>query len=97
VIKLVEWSTPAEKDLATYYEYLLKRGLLKNKAKLKNTIHLQCTHCNVIIHSSYSGEYVSCKCGKIGIDQTEFYTRMIGNKEDYLVVNNEDNDNAKTL
>lgn len=95
--KLVELSTPSEKDLAVYYEYLLNKGLIKKKAQLKNPTRLQCTHCNDTINSSYSGEYVSCKCGKIGVDQTEFYTRMIGNEGDYLVVNNEDNDNAKTL
>lgn len=97
MIKVVEWSTPSEKDIAACYEYLLKKGFIKKKAPLKNPTHLQCTHCDVIIHSGYSGEYVSCKCSKIGVDQTEYYTRIIGNEVDYLVVNNEDNDNAKTL
>lgn len=83
--------------MAVYYEYLLKGGYIKKKPPLKNPIHLQCTHCSVIIHSSYSGEYVSCKCGVIGVDQTEFYTRIIGNEGDYLVVKQEDNDNVKTL
>ena len=95
--KLVEWSTPSEKDIAVYYEYLLMKGLIKKKAPLKNTMYLQCTHCDDMIHSSYSGEYVSCKCGAIGVDQTEYYTRIIGNEGDYLVVNREDNDNAETL
>ena len=96
--KVVEWSTPSEKDIAVCYEYLLKNGLIKKKHSLKNPTHLQCTHCDDTIHSSYSGEYVSCKCGKIGIDQTEFYIRMIGNEGDYLVVNKtEGNDNDKTL
>ena len=95
--KVVEWSTPSEKDIAACYEYLLKKGLIKKKAPLKNATYLQCTHCDDTIHSSYSGEYVSCKCGKIAVDQTEYYTRMIGNKGDYLVVNNEGNDNVKTL
>ena len=95
--KLVEWSTPSEKDIVVYYEYLLKKGLIKRKPLLKNPTHLQCTHCNDTINSSYIGEYVSCKCGKIGVDQTEYYTRIIGNKGDYLVVKQEDNDNVKTL
>lgn len=95
--KLVEWSTPSEKDLAVYYEYLLKKGLIKRKPPLKNATYLQCTHCGVTIHSRYSGEYVSCKCGAIAVDQTEYYTRMIGNEGDYLVINKEDNGNAKTL
>lgn len=84
--KVIEWSTPSEKDLAVYYEYLLKNGLIKNKAPLKNATCLQCTHCYVTIHSGYSGEYVSCKCGKIGVDQTEFYTRIIGNEGDYEII-----------
>ena len=95
--KPIDWFTPSEKDLAAYYEYLLKKGLVKKKPILKNPTHLQCTHCDDTIHSSYSGEYVSCKCGVIGVDQTEFYTRIIGDEGDYLVVNNEDKDNVKTL
>ena len=95
--KIIEWLTPSEKDIAVYYEYLLKRGLIRKPKPLENTIHLQCNHCNDTINSSYSGDCVFCTCGKIGIDQTEFYTRMIGNKEDYLVVKQEDNDNVKTL
>ena len=87
--KLVDWSIPSEKDMAVYYEYLLKGGYIKKKPPLKNATYLQCTHCDDIIHSSYSGEYVSCKCAKIGIDQTEFYTRIIGNEGDYLVVKQE--------
>ena len=95
--KLVEWSVPSDRDLAVYYDYLLKNGHIKKPKPLENTIYLQCTHCDDIIHSSYSGEYVSCKCGKIAVDQTEYYTRVIGNEGDYLVVNNEENDNVKTL
>jgi len=90
MIKLVDWSTPSEKDLVVYYEYLLKNGLIKKKPPLKNATHLQCTHCDDTINSSYSGEYVSCKCGKIGVDQTEYYNRIIGNEGDYLVVNKEE-------
>ena len=95
--KLVEWSIPDTKDIETLYSYMLKQGHIKRPKQLTNTMYLQCTHCDDMIHSSYSGEYVSCKCGKIGVDQTEYYTRMIGNEGDYLVVKQEDNDNVKTL
>ena len=88
--KLVEWSTPSEKDIAVYYDYLLHNGLIKKNPPLKNVTYLQCTHCSGIIHSRYSGEYVSCECGVIGVDQTEYYTRMIGNEGDYLVTNKEE-------
>jgi len=97
VTKLVEWSVPDTKDIETLYSYMLKQGHIKKPKQLTKTMYLQCAHCDDTIHSSYSGEYVSCKCRVIGVDQTEFYTRIIGNEGDYLVVNKEDNDNAKTL
>jgi len=31
--------------------------------------------CGDIIQSKYSGQFVSCKCGKCFVDQTEYYTR----------------------
>ena len=95
--KLVEWSIPDTKDIEALYSYMLKQGHIKKPKQLTRTMYLQCTNCDVIIHSSYSGEYVSCKCGKIGVDQTGYYTRIIGNEGDYLVVKQEDNDNAETL
>lgn len=95
--KVVEWYTPSEKDLAVYYEYLLKKGFIKKPKPLENVVQLYCNKCCDTVHSKWSGDYVSCKCGAIGVDQTHHYTRIIGNEGDYLVVNNEDNDNAKTL
>jgi hypothetical protein len=95
--KLVEWSTPSEKDIAVYYDYLLKNGFIKKPKPLENVVQLYCNKCYDTVHSRWSGDYVSCKCGAIGVDQTHHYTRIIGNEGDYLVVNNEDNDNAKTL
>ncbi len=76
--KFIEWSVPHDKDIGFIYSILTRQGLVKNKAPLKNTIYLQCTHCNDTINSSYSGDCVFCTCGKTGIDQTEFYARMIG-------------------
>ncbi len=95
--KPVEWFIPDPKHTEAIMNYMLKQGHIKKPKQLTKTMYLQCTHCDDMIHSSYSGEYVSCKCGKIGVDQTEYYTRMIGNEGDYLVVKQEDNDNAKTL
>lgn len=85
-------TTPIDRHInvtQAMFNYMLKQGHIKKPKQLTKTMYLQCTHCDDMIHSSYSGEYVSCKCCKIGVDQTEFYTRMIGNKEDYLVVNKE--------
>lgn len=38
----------------------------------------QCPNCKDIIWSKYPGEYVTCSCSKLAVDQTEFYTRLIG-------------------
>lgn len=95
--KPIEWFLPDHKHTEVIMNYMLKQGHIKKPKQLTKTMYLQCTHCSARIHSSYSGEYVSCKCGKIGVDQTEYYTRIIGSEGDYLVVNNEDKDNVKTL
>lgn len=95
--KLVEWSTPSEKDIAVYYEYLLKKGYIKKPKPLENVVQLYCNKCYDTVHSKWSGDFVGCKCGAIAVDQTEYYTRMIGNEGDYLVVKQEDNNNVKTL
>ena len=88
--KLVEWFIPDPKHTEAIMNYMLKQGHIKKPKQLTKTMYLQCTHCGDTIHSSYSGEYVSCKCGAIAVDQTEYYARMIGNEGDYLVVNNEE-------
>ena len=38
--KLVEWSTPSEKDLGVYYDYLLKNGFIKKPKPLENVVQL---------------------------------------------------------
>ena len=42
-----------------------------------------CNKCKDVIFSRYDGEYVTCKCGAIAVDQTPYYTRMIGEKKDF--------------
>lgn len=49
---------------------------------------VQCRQCEDIIYSSYSGEYVTCKCGAISVDQTPCYSRFIGNQKDFKVLGN---------
>ena len=39
----------------------------------------ECPECKDRIHSSYSGEFVTCKCGSSSVDETYYYTRLIGN------------------
>ena len=42
-----------------------------------------CAKCNVGIFSAYPGQYVSCPCGAISVDQTEHYSRYIGDPENF--------------
>lgn len=44
---------------------------------------VRCRKCDDVIYSRYSGEFVSCKCGAIFVDQTEWYGRYGGNSEDF--------------
>jgi len=46
----------------------------------------QCALCEDIIWSKYSGEYVSCKCGAIAVDQTTHYSRHIGKPSNFIEV-----------
>lgn len=44
---------------------------------------IKCKHCDSIIEGDKKGTYISCKCKKIAIDETPYYCRIIGNKEDF--------------
>lgn len=43
-----------------------------------------CRKCNTGIYSMYEGQFVSCKCGAISVDQTRHYERRIGNPDDFV-------------
>lgn len=43
----------------------------------------QCRNCGDKIYSRTEGEYRECGCGNIAVDQTKFYSRMIGNIKDF--------------
>jgi hypothetical protein len=85
-MKKIAWVLPDEKVLAAYYTNLLKQGFIKKPKPLENVAYLYCKICGDTVHSKWSGDYVSCKCGQAAIDQTHEYTRLIGNKDDYEVV-----------
>lgn len=51
---------------------------------------IRCTHCNSIIKGDKKGTYITCKCGKIAIDETLYYVRIIGNKEDFEEIKDEE-------
>ena len=42
-----------------------------------------CRKCNVGIYSTVEGQFSTCKCGAISVDQTKHYERYIGNPEDF--------------
>lgn len=50
-----------------------------------------CNKCGDTIKSSYPGEFVSCKCGAISVDQTEHYSRYIGDPQDFKHITDEQN------
>ena len=47
---------------------------------------IKCKSCNDIIFSKWQGQWVSCDCGRIFIDETAYYTRVGGSNDDYEVV-----------
>ena len=51
---------------------------------------VQCKVCKDVIWSRYEGEFVSCRCKAISVDQTEHYMRRIGAPENFLEVKDED-------
>lgn len=59
---------------------------------------LRCKKCNDIIEGDKRGTYISCKCGAIAVDETEYYWRIIGNKEDFEeVIEDDKEDNSKDI
>ena len=44
---------------------------------------VECAKCGDKIHSRTEGEFRTCKCGAISVDQTRYYSRYIGNYEDF--------------
>lgn len=50
---------------------------------------VQCRKCKDIIWSKQEGWFTTCKCGAISVDQTRYYSRYIGNAEDFVDINKE--------
>lgn len=50
----------------------------------------QCADCDDIIFSGRPGEFVTCKCGAISVDETLHYTRFIGQMHKFKEVKDED-------
>lgn len=47
---------------------------------------LKCNKCGDIIEGDKKGTYIECSCKAIAIDETEYYYRIIGNLEDFEVI-----------
>lgn len=47
---------------------------------------IKCNHCGDILTGDKKGTYIPCSCGKCAIDETPYYYRIIGNFEDYEVI-----------
>ena len=50
---------------------------------------IRCKKCGEVIEGDKKGTYITCKCGKIAIDETKYYYRIIGNREDFEEVKEE--------
>jgi len=46
-----------------------------------NTI--RCKLCNTTAHSPNGQPLKMCKCGKCGIDTSDYFERFLGNREDF--------------
>ena len=57
--------------------------------KIKKHIKLKCKNCGEVIVGDGKGTFISCSCGKCAVDETEYYYRIIGNKEDWEIVEDE--------
>jgi len=44
---------------------------------------LRCKKCGDVVEGDKRGTFIECKCKSIAIDETKWYTRLIGKPEDY--------------
>jgi len=51
-----------------------------------STHEVECAKCHDQIYSRYDGEFVTCKCGAISVDQTPYYGRSIGDPKDFIQI-----------
>jgi hypothetical protein len=55
---------------------------MKKSEKGKKIHFYECRNCGTQIPPNTGGIFTSCKCGKMSIDGTDFYTRILGNLEE---------------
>ena len=51
---------------------------------------IKCNKCGDIIEGDKKGTYITCKCKAIAIDETPYFWRIIGNREDFEEIIEED-------
>lgn len=51
---------------------------------------IKCNHCGDILEGDMKGTYIQCSCGRCAIDETPYYWRIIGNGEDFEVLEPEE-------
>jgi hypothetical protein len=44
---------------------------------------IRCKKCGDIIEDDKKGTIIECRCKSIAIDETEWYTRLIGDSKNY--------------
>lgn len=47
---------------------------------------IKCKRCGDILIGDKKGTYIQCSCTKCAIDETPYYWRIIGNLEDFEVL-----------
>lgn len=47
---------------------------------------IKCLKCGDIIEGDKKGTYIECKCKTIAIDETPYYYRIIGDLENFEVI-----------
>lgn len=53
---------------------------------------IKCLQCGDIIEGDGNGHFISCSCGKCYVDETQYYTRIGGDPEQMMTVDNEGNE-----
>lgn len=53
---------------------------------MKKMAKIKCNNCGDILEGDKRGTYIACSCGKCAIDETDYYYRIIANREDFTMI-----------
>ena len=53
---------------------------------MEKEIWVRCLKCGSMINTDTDYQYIECACGKIAVDGGKEYYRIIGEKENYEIV-----------